>query len=169
MLSIQIDTKSLGLVICQQFNNIKLSFFASHMKSLEYCERSELRLFEFSRQKSHIRNVLLNWDIQEKGGKFKRFNFSTVDYARFARKYWIKRLFELFSTTVQKRDALASVHGLKCALRCCLNCSFSCCLRNLLWIGGNGIIALVRIAWALNSIDHMNKEPACTRDQGSCF
>ena len=33
MLSIQIDTKSLDLVIYHQFNNIKLSFFASHMKS----------------------------------------------------------------------------------------------------------------------------------------
>ena len=33
MLSIQIDTKSLELVINHQFNNIKLSFFASHMKS----------------------------------------------------------------------------------------------------------------------------------------
>ena len=33
MLSIQIDTKSLELVIYHQFNNIKLSFFASHMKS----------------------------------------------------------------------------------------------------------------------------------------
>ena len=32
MLSIQIDTKSLELVICHQFNNIKLSFFAIHMK-----------------------------------------------------------------------------------------------------------------------------------------
>ena len=33
MLSIQIDTKNLELVIYHQFNNIKLSFFASHMKS----------------------------------------------------------------------------------------------------------------------------------------
>ena len=33
MLSIQIDTKSLELVIYHQLNNIKLSFFASHMKS----------------------------------------------------------------------------------------------------------------------------------------
>ena len=33
MLSIQIDTKSLELVIYHQFNNIKLSFFESHMKS----------------------------------------------------------------------------------------------------------------------------------------
>ena len=33
MLSIQIDTKSLELVIYHQFNNIKLSLFASHMKS----------------------------------------------------------------------------------------------------------------------------------------
>ena len=35
MLSIQSDTKtkSLELVIYHQFNNIKLSFFASHMKS----------------------------------------------------------------------------------------------------------------------------------------
>ena len=33
MLSIQIDTKSFELVIYHQFNNIKLSFFASHMKS----------------------------------------------------------------------------------------------------------------------------------------
>ena len=33
MLSIQIDTKSLELVIYHQFSNIKLSFFASHMKS----------------------------------------------------------------------------------------------------------------------------------------
>ena len=33
MLSIQIDTKSLELVIYHQFNNIKLSFFPSHMKS----------------------------------------------------------------------------------------------------------------------------------------
>ena len=33
MLSIQIDTKSLERVIYHQFNNIKLSFFASHMKS----------------------------------------------------------------------------------------------------------------------------------------
>ena len=33
MLSIQIDTKSLKLVIYYQFNNIKLSLFASHMKS----------------------------------------------------------------------------------------------------------------------------------------
>ena len=33
MLSIQIDTKSLELVIYRQFNNIKLSFFATHMKS----------------------------------------------------------------------------------------------------------------------------------------
>ena len=33
MLSIQIDTKSLELVIYHQFDNIKLSFFASHMKS----------------------------------------------------------------------------------------------------------------------------------------
>ena len=32
MLSIQIETKSLKLVIYHQFNNIKLSFFASHMK-----------------------------------------------------------------------------------------------------------------------------------------
>ena len=32
MLSIQIDTKSLELVINHQINNIKLSFFASHMK-----------------------------------------------------------------------------------------------------------------------------------------
>ena len=32
MLSIQIDTKSLELVIYPQFHNIKLSFFASHMK-----------------------------------------------------------------------------------------------------------------------------------------
>ena len=32
MLSIQIDTKSLELLIYHQFNNIKLSFFASHMK-----------------------------------------------------------------------------------------------------------------------------------------
>ena len=33
MLSVQIDTKSLELVIYHQFNNIKLSLFASHMKS----------------------------------------------------------------------------------------------------------------------------------------
>ena len=33
MLSIQIDTKSLELVIQHQFNNIKLSFFSSHMNS----------------------------------------------------------------------------------------------------------------------------------------
>ena len=33
MLNIQIDTKSLELVIYHQFNNIKLPFFASHMKS----------------------------------------------------------------------------------------------------------------------------------------
>ena len=33
MLSIQIDTKGLELVIYHQFNNIKLSFFASHIKS----------------------------------------------------------------------------------------------------------------------------------------
>ena len=33
MLSIQIDTKSLELVIYHQFNNIKLSFFASQMKA----------------------------------------------------------------------------------------------------------------------------------------
>ena len=33
MLSIQIDTKSLELVIYHQFNNIKLSLFASQMKS----------------------------------------------------------------------------------------------------------------------------------------
>ena len=33
MLSIQIDTKSLDLGIYHQFSNIKLSFFASHMKS----------------------------------------------------------------------------------------------------------------------------------------
>ena len=33
MLSIKIDTKSLELVIYQQFNNIKFSLFASHMKS----------------------------------------------------------------------------------------------------------------------------------------
>ena len=33
MLSIQIDTKSLELVIYHQFNNIKLSLCASHMKS----------------------------------------------------------------------------------------------------------------------------------------
>ena len=33
MLSNQIDTKSLELVIYHQFNNIKLSFFASDMKS----------------------------------------------------------------------------------------------------------------------------------------
>ena len=33
MLSIQIDTKSLELFISHQFNNIKLSLFASHMKS----------------------------------------------------------------------------------------------------------------------------------------
>ena len=33
MLIIQIDTKSLGLVICHQFNNIKLSLFTSHKKS----------------------------------------------------------------------------------------------------------------------------------------
>ena len=33
MLSIPIDTKSLELVIHHQFNNIKLSFFASYMKS----------------------------------------------------------------------------------------------------------------------------------------
>ena len=32
MLSIQIDTKSLKFLIYYQFNNIKLSFFASHMK-----------------------------------------------------------------------------------------------------------------------------------------
>ena len=33
MSSIQIDTKSLERVIYYQLNNIKLSFFASHMKS----------------------------------------------------------------------------------------------------------------------------------------
>ena len=33
ILSIQINIKSLELVIYHQFNNIKLSFFASHMKS----------------------------------------------------------------------------------------------------------------------------------------
>ena len=33
MLSIQIDTKSLEQLIYQQFNNIKLSFFASQVKS----------------------------------------------------------------------------------------------------------------------------------------
>ena len=32
MLIIQIDTKSLELVIYHKFNNIKLSFFASNMK-----------------------------------------------------------------------------------------------------------------------------------------
>ena len=32
MLNIHIDTKSIELVIYYQFNNIKLSFFASHMK-----------------------------------------------------------------------------------------------------------------------------------------
>ena len=32
MLSIQIDTKSLELIICHHFNNFKLSLFASHMK-----------------------------------------------------------------------------------------------------------------------------------------
>ena len=41
MLSIQIDTKSITLVIHHQLNNIKLSFFASHMKrSLIDAERS---------------------------------------------------------------------------------------------------------------------------------
>ena len=33
MLSIQIDTKDLELLIYHQFNNIKVSFFTSHMKS----------------------------------------------------------------------------------------------------------------------------------------
>ena len=33
MLSIQIDIKGLELVIYHQFNNIKLPFFANHMKS----------------------------------------------------------------------------------------------------------------------------------------
>ena len=33
MLSMEIDPKSLEQVIYHQFNNIKLSFFASHMKS----------------------------------------------------------------------------------------------------------------------------------------
>ena len=33
ILSIQIDTKSLKLVIYHQFNNIKLAFFTSHVKS----------------------------------------------------------------------------------------------------------------------------------------
>ena len=33
MLSIQIDTKNPGLIIHHQFNNIKLSFFASQIKS----------------------------------------------------------------------------------------------------------------------------------------
>ena len=33
MLNIQIDAKSLEKVIYHQFNNIKLSLFASHMKS----------------------------------------------------------------------------------------------------------------------------------------
>ena len=33
MLNIQIDTKSLEPIIYHQFNNIKLSFFASHIKS----------------------------------------------------------------------------------------------------------------------------------------
>ena len=32
MSNIQIDTKSLELVIYHQFNNIKLSFFSNHMK-----------------------------------------------------------------------------------------------------------------------------------------
>ena len=36
MLSIQIDTKSLELVIYHQFNNIKLSFFASHNRVFHY-------------------------------------------------------------------------------------------------------------------------------------
>ena len=31
MLNIQIDTKSFELVICHQFNNIKLSFFANYV------------------------------------------------------------------------------------------------------------------------------------------
>ena len=34
MLSIQIDTKNPGLIIHHQFNNIKLSFFASQIKKL---------------------------------------------------------------------------------------------------------------------------------------
>ena len=39
MLSNQIDIKSLELVIYHKFNNIKLSFFASHMKSSFHCVR----------------------------------------------------------------------------------------------------------------------------------
>ena len=38
MLSIQIDTKSIKLVIHHQFNNIKFSLFASHVKR-SHCVR----------------------------------------------------------------------------------------------------------------------------------
>ena len=47
MFSIQIDTKSLELAIYHQFNNIKLSFFANHMKSsFPLCTFEAVRLLD---------------------------------------------------------------------------------------------------------------------------
>ena len=50
MLSIQIDTKSLKFDIYHQFNNVKLSFFASHIKSvLKWVKIFEVNLARFAR------------------------------------------------------------------------------------------------------------------------
>ena len=59
MLSIQMYTKRLELVISHQFNNIKLSFFASHLKSsLSFAVRL-LDTLEYYTSAKHIKPRLL--------------------------------------------------------------------------------------------------------------
>ena len=48
IVSIQIDTKNLEFVVLHQFNNVKLSFFASYMKLsfAQFTFQSAVRLFD---------------------------------------------------------------------------------------------------------------------------
>ena len=58
MLSIQIDTKSIELVILHQFHNIKLSLFASHMKQSFPRLIDAVRLLERSKKQQFRKKSL---------------------------------------------------------------------------------------------------------------
>ena len=72
MLSIQIDTKSLELVIYHQLNNIKLSLISSHIKSSLIDDVRLLDTLDYEKSKVkkyfvvHNFDLLMTWRIEEK-------------------------------------------------------------------------------------------------------
>ena len=121
MLSIQIDTKSLKLVIYHQFNNTKLSSFASHMKS-------SFPLCMFNRCCTIIRYSRVY---------VKKLNKIVETYLSFHSLPYGYSLWDIFSKKGKKKVVLLRLFFKKIMVYCIIDgCLFYCPLLRLFQRGG---------------------------------